>query len=357
MTHTTTTILSAAAAATLLCLGGCDSADLTGVEGDVSFREDPWGTGRLNTLFLGQDETWPIDALPLIDDPEAAVRLHAVWTNHCVNEMSGQVFHNELFYTSDLDGDLGITVTEGKLGPATFRKYGDPATTCTVKDADWVGTVWGVITTKDDVTKNHYMMLRDRTSDENGNPVHEWGVYSGEGDMFASKTYLPTCVEDVDPNATFNLRYHAYLVDGLDVDTATGDFTASPDQFTIACRSGAIGKAMFWGYIPWDYGMDVHELGARMVRADYCGTGQPNTEVGTLVQISDVYGVNGFGELLTTDEAAWDLETGAATCVTMPRKESLQLDFDGFSCGDTVLPVCDENHFAAAEMRSRLGGA
>jgi hypothetical protein len=356
MTHTTTTILSAAAAATLLALGGCDSADLSGDEGGVSFREDPWGTGRLNTFFLGQDDSWPIDAIPLVDDPAADVRLHAVWTNHCVNELSGQVFDDELFYTSDLDGDLGITITEGKLGAATFRKYGDPAITCTVQGADWLGTIWWVIAKKDNVTQNNYLMLLDMAPDENGNPVHEWGVYSGDGDIFEPKTYLPTCAEDLDPNATFDLRYHAYLVEDLDVDTATGAFTAEPDQFTIACRSGAIGKSMFWGYVPWDYGMDVHELATRMVRADYCGAGEPNTKEGTLIQLSDVYGVNDFGALLTTDEAAWDLETGAATCVTMPRHEPLQPGFTGFPCGDAVLPLCDENHFAAAELRRRLGG-
>ncbi|MEZ4379836.1 MAG: ADYC domain-containing protein [Nannocystaceae bacterium] len=352
MTHTTTTLLGAAAAA-LLALSACDSADLVDDEAGLSFRADPWDTGRLNTFFLGQDHTYPINAVPIVDDPAADVRLHAVWTKRCFNEEIGAYYDGELFYTSNLDGELGITVTNGKLMPATFRKFGDPSTTCTVAGADWLWTVWGVITKDGEATKNHYMMILDAAVDENDNPVYEWGVYTGKDDIFVPKTYAKTCDEDKDPNADFSLRYHSYLFEGLQVDTDTGAFTANPDQFTVACRAGAIAKAASWGFTPWEYGFEVQELATRMVRADYCGDGTPHTEDGTLVQISDIYGQNAFGEPEGVDEAAWDLETGAAICVTAPRIGFQDPEVAEFSCGGVALPHCDQLDLSGAEMRTK----
>ncbi|MCA9661993.1 MAG: hypothetical protein KC486_26880 [Myxococcales bacterium] len=348
------------AAGLVLGAPGCDSAE-PGIDGDgdgeISLREDPWGTGRLNTNFLGEDESYPLNALPLVDDPTADTRIHAVWTTRCVDRNLGVTYQNELFYTSDLDGDLGISVVDGALQPATFKKFGDPTVTCSVSGNLWEKTVWGVITHDAVGDHNHYLMLIDRTLDENSFPTHLWGVYTGQGSPFMDDSYTPTCDEDLDPNLEIGtLQYHSYLVEDLDVDPISGDFSEVADQFFIACRSGAVGKSVAWGYAPWEVGGAVHELATRAVRADYCGDGFSYTFEGNPIQVQDDFEINTYDNNLLTDEAAWDLETGAATCVTMPREAIYQNGFVAIACegGEVTLPACDSGLLGAAEITTKL---
>ncbi len=379
----TTTIMKTSAVPTLgplagalaLCLGlaACDAEgeglDLAEAEGagEVQFRgggDGPWGTGKLNTNFLGEDETYPLNTIPLSDDPEADIRLHAVWATHCVDRINNIVYDNELFYTSDLDGELGIGVSDGELTPTTFRKYGDESVTCTVAGRDWKHTIWGVITRDDqDVLHNNYLMIMDRRLDPNGNRIYKWGVLTGNN-PFVPDSYTPTCDEDEDPDEApfgevWTYRYYAYLIDGLAVDPDTGAFSSAADTLYTACRSGAVGKAVSWNYAPWEWGSDVHELATFAVRADYCGDGTPYTEEGNRVQLDDDLGINDFVDGSFSDEAAWDLSLGRASCVTTPREHDLRQGFSGISCeidGQTVdLPPCDPQANADATIRTKIG--
>lgn len=354
---TTTNWTKAAAAALALAITGCDPTDDEAGADAVALRDGDgtWGPGKLNTNFLGKDETLPLDAIPLQDDPNADIRLHAVWTKKCIDTRTGKPAPNGLYYTSDLNGELGITLDgEGAINPATFRLYGNDAVTCKVAGADWVGTVWGIIYKG----KNYYMMILDRQLDDTGRLAWKWGVFAG-GDLFIPTSYAPTCAEDKDPfgNAVV-YKHHAYLFDGLDVDPDTGDFLSVDATMYIACFSGIVGKSARWGYGTWDVGAEAHELASRMGRADYCGDGTPYTVQGNRLQIRDTYGINDFEAVTYSDEAAWSLEAGRATCVTMPRHKPLRENFSGIACaggnGSFILPACSAQHMAAPTFATKI---
>jgi hypothetical protein len=65
---------------------------------------------------------------------------------------------------------------------------------------------------------------------------------------------------------------------------------------TFACRTAALAKCVEFGYRPWSVKSgtslaDHHQACTRMVRADYCGTGQAHTVSGTPVHVLDKLGV------------------------------------------------------------------
>jgi hypothetical protein len=77
-----------------------------------------------------------------------------------------------------------------------------------------------------------------------------------------------------------------------------GDKIDDPWRFTFACpRVGAIGKCVEAGYEPWAYTADGtsladhHQACVRLMRADYCGDGEPHTVDGTLVNLYDQIGI------------------------------------------------------------------
>ncbi|MCA9634426.1 MAG: hypothetical protein KC420_00140, partial [Myxococcales bacterium] len=340
------------AAALLLLAGGCEGAEPVDADGDgeIRLRGDDYPLGKLNTNFLGVDETYPLDSIPLFYDANANVRLHAVWATTCVDRTIGTTYTNELFYTSDLDGVLGISVSDGDLESATFKKYGEPSVTCTVSGGLWKNTVWGVITVdENDVEHNNYLMILDRRLDTHGHWVYKWGVLTGLN-PFSPDSYTPTCSEATDTFLDLAAyRYHAYLVDDLAVDHNTGDFSAAADQMFIACISGAVGKSAFWGYVPWEVGTDYHELATRMVRADYCGDGNSYTEVGTPIQVRDKLGINSIQDNGFPYEAAWDLASQSATCLTTPR--NVEVDAADVPCG---LPQCTYGNTFGKTLITRL---
>lgn len=343
-----------AAAALTLGIAGCEPAqehDADDGLAAVSFRDGdgPWGPGKLNTNFMGVEGDVPLNAIPLQDDPNADLRLHAVWANKCVGT-GGQVLHGT-FYTSDLDGELGISLAPGgKLKPAIFKKYGNPGVTCTVAGKNWIGTVWGLIYQGE----NYHMMILDHGLDDTKRPAYVWGRYVA-GQLFSSSAYVPSCLEDQDPSATI-YKFHAYHFSNLDVDVdaggnGTGEFMNKPNTMFIGCFSGMIGKSARWGYGMWEQDMAIHEMATRVGRADYCGTGRSFTEVGNPLQIEDVYGVSQFEDESFPVEAVWSSADGRAICLGTPRHISPP-DDPGFTCKDEfgqvmfTLPECDEGHLA-----------
>jgi hypothetical protein len=67
--------------------------------------------------------------------------------------------------------------------------------------------------------------------------------------------------------------------------------------FVLTCTSGAQGKCVRFGYKPWASGpggvtlLDHWRACGRMVRADYCGDGEPHTRDGTLIDMYDKLGI------------------------------------------------------------------
>lgn len=360
MTTSATPILRICAAtlAFALAAAGCDDgAVINDDQAPVRFRDGDgtWGPGKLNTNFIGIDEKLPLNAIPLVDDPAAEVRLHAVWTDHCVDRRVGKSLTG-LFYTSNLDGALGIDVTDGDLDAATFKMWKKPWITCTVAGNEWEHTVWAVITTKGGKSTNHYLMILDRGVDTLGNPVYEWGYYTGIGDLFNPSSYGHTCLEDQDPYADPLHRFHAHLIADLGVESAPLRFVDAPDTIFLACLSGAVGKTASarWGYAPWTWGTDVHELATHVAIADYCGDGTAYTQAGNKLTIRDQWAINGYAPVAWEDEAAWDMDTMRATCLTLPRDHAMRNGFTHLECDGVPLPHCDDTMMAAAPMATRL---
>ncbi|HEX8435557.1 ADYC domain-containing protein [Archangium sp.] len=85
-----------------------------------------------------------------------------------------------------------------------------------------------------------------------------------------------------------------------------GSKTNDSQRFTFACLGGAIAKCALWGYRPWaSYNGTpleaYHQACTRMVRADYCGTGQSYTKTGNRINFYDELGVQ-------QDSADWMFE-------------------------------------------------
>lgn len=127
---------------------------------------------------------------------------------------------------------------------------------------------------------------------------------------------------------------------------------ALPDQpefaYSFACEHGALAKCVAWGYAPAVVGADAHQACTRMVRADYCGTGEPHTADGTLIDVFDTLGVQRSDTRVAFEfEAGWGPD--GALCVSRPRYT--EFDSDGeerpVSCWDD-LPACDDADQALA---------
>ena len=126
-----------------------------------------------------------------------------------------------------------------------------------------------------------------------------------------------------------------------------GAWTASADRFTFACRGTALTKCVELGYKPWQSAggvslRDHHQACTRMLRADYCGNGQPGTLDGWKVNLYDQIGVQGD----TESGAEWVFEArwtaSGAVCVDEVRALELVV------AGD--MPTC-----ALEKMRSDCG--
>jgi ADYC domain len=65
--------------------------------------------------------------------------------------------------------------------------------------------------------------------------------------------------------------------------------------FELTCTSGAQGKCVRFGYPPWggEDALALFNACVRMIRADYCGDGEPHTRAGTPIEIYDNTGTEG----------------------------------------------------------------
>jgi hypothetical protein len=93
--------------------------------------------------------------------------------------------------------------------------------------------------------------------------------------------------------------------------------------FSFTCTSGAEGKCALMGYRPWDNRdgvplRDLHRACIHMLRADYGGDDHPSTRNGTLVDVSDRFGIQKPDMPAGLEfEAAWGPD--GAVCVAHPR--------------------------------------
>jgi ADYC domain len=105
--------------------------------------------------------------------------------------------------------------------------------------------------------------------------------------------------------------------------TSRGVHERSAGAFSITCTSGTIGKCVRMGYKYWRTEANgapmwaLHQACTRMLRADYCGDGQPHTRDGTVVNVYDRFGIQRPDAAPASHEATWD--ENSARCVERTR--------------------------------------
>lgn len=137
---------------------------------------------------------------------------------------------------------------------------------------------------------------------------------------------VPLCDDDAETG------HVAIVIGDLTVDPVTADMATRSNTVYLACTSGAVGKAVLWGYTPWELGVDDFEAVVRMVRADYCGDGRSWTKPGTPIQLADVWEIHDFSSQLGLTEALWGV--GGAICLSHPRAGGKP------KCPGGALPSC-----------------
>ena len=112
--------------------------------------------------------------------------------------------------------------------------------------------------------------------------------------------------------------------------SATAAYATSTTQMTFACRGKAAAKCVELGYKPWTNRTSQLASCTRMLRGDYCGTGNAYTVDGQQVNLYDNVG-------LQADAAVWDLEAewtaAGARCISGKR-------YTRFSQTGTAVPPC-----------------
>lgn len=143
----------------------------------------------------------------------------------------------------------------------------------------------------------------------------------------------PIC--DVDSAGSYN----AIPVKDITVDSAIGDMASRAKTVYLACTSGAVGKAIVWGYRPWERPLADFELATRMVRADYCHDGMSWTETGIALQVRDKYNINTFLDATDPTEVVW--QANRAACIGTPRNPAFGPG--AVTCDGQVVPTCPAN--------------
>ena len=108
-----------------------------------------------------------------------------------------------------------------------------------------------------------------------------------------------------------------------DGERAAFAFPDGAGRFSITCTSGAEGKCILFGYLPWETRdgvplRDLHRACIHMLRADYGGDDHPTTRNGTAVNVYDRLGIQHPDPAPGMDfEAAWGSD--GAVCVSHTR--------------------------------------
>jgi ADYC domain len=138
----------------------------------------------------------------------------------------------------------------------------------------------------------------------------------------------------------------AYLVADVLVDVHDGTITHQAGPLLVACASGALGKAISWGFSPWDTtlpeALSLYQTGVRTVRADYCGDGSSYTEDGVLIQVYNQLAGQSFAVNTVSDEAIFGPD--GALCLSNPRNEGVVPACTLPPCMTRNIPIIDGFH-------------
>lgn len=295
---------------------GCDDVGAVDDErGEVSLRPGSGSSGGvwLNTSAIG---TTPFSEL----------------------DLKGNVHDGVQFTGAKVlrPGGVWLTVTEGQVVDGNLRAK---ANGTWYTGANLVGSRWYLTLTNADTDHDGDHDQDDEpsvateiwiTSHVQVSPRESRYVFAHYDD---DGVEVPICDADSAGNHT------AIPMKDITVDAFTGAMATRKDTLYLACTSGAVGKAIVWGYRPWERMLPEFEVATRMVRADYCYDGMSWTANGTAVQVRDKYNINTFLDPNDPTEVVWT-KTGGA-CLTTPRNATYGAS--QVTCNGQQLPVCPAN--------------
>ena len=327
MTSTTRLLKLAPLAIATTIAAGCDHADDLDVQTDdfdIEFRGGDYKTTpqKLNTGYLGEEDL-PINHMPMVAGTDDEVEILDITAERCRDSAGATLAGTFSRALTGLPVDVPLS-NKGKLRSMLVADTTDPSIVCTVRGGHWENTEWEIRAeyeiegTVETIETD--LRLVDVDKDEYGVPLYQFKVnYPRVNPEYAGEIeYHNTCDEDEDPENDMH-SHHAYLLPNRSVQ-ANGDFQDTPNTMYMACLSGAVGKAQNFGYSQY-MGDGVHELATRMVRADYCGDGQPHTVAGTPIWLQDTMSIHGEETPVGPHdrEAIWSVNAGRALCLDTQR--------------------------------------
>lgn len=262
----------------------CDAPDETFGEGDVTERCGQCGL-KLNTSKFGFHPFAEVDTA------------YEVYNDIRLNYVKAPLLEGIVDY---------VFVTEGRL---FAHKNGKDWPDKYLVNSEWKFTV------ADNGSKFYAYMYLKGLGYANGNPTYTfYNTYNGPGG-----TKEPTPICDDDPSEPGN-QFEAILSNDIVIDPETAVVSKKDSKIYIACVSGGVGKAAKWGYPSFKHELIEFETAVRVVRADYCGTGDSFTKPGQAIQLRDIFGVSDFPSPNKPTEAIWG--DSGAFCVGEPRLTS-----------------------------------
>jgi hypothetical protein len=142
----------------------------------------------------------------------------------------------------------------------------------------------------------------------------------------------------------------ASFLGGATFDPFTAARTDALTAVTMSCQKGGITTCMEWGYLPWQFGLNVatkqdefltnaHAACIQMKRAAYCGI-KSYTKDGTEIEIADAYDPSVQQSSVKTLEALWT-PTGAA-CLNVANRRHTDIAFPGCVPSLPPCPASDD---------------
>ncbi|MEM7151976.1 MAG: ADYC domain-containing protein [Myxococcota bacterium] len=329
MSATTRLLKLAPLAIATTIAAGCDHVDDGTVDLsdlNIDFRGGDYKTTpqKLNTGYLGEEDL-PLNNMPMIEGGDDEVEILDIRARKCRDSTGAIISGKFSRKATNLDIDVPLNFA-GKLVSLDLAAVNDPSIICSISGALWENTFWDIKVSYldaggevDEIVETE-LWLRDTDLDEHGMPVYQFKVnYPMVNPDYAGEIkWHNTCDEDLDPEDPEH-AFHAYLLPDREVQS-NGTYVDTPGTMYMACLSAAVGKAQNFGY-SYLAGTDVAELGSRMVRADYCGDGEPHTVDGTPIYLQDALGV--YGVTFPADEhaieAVWAKNVSGAICLDNPR--------------------------------------
>ncbi|MCH9682292.1 MAG: hypothetical protein K0V04_12710 [Deltaproteobacteria bacterium] len=244
--------------------------------------------GTLNTAWLGNTQLMRL--LPpgiALQENETDAR---VWA---LEVLTGSQPSLGLQISAPL-GDLQVTMAGGQSAAG----------------ADLIGSRWWL-----DANHTHYVTVADYDYDGDSGR-HRYRLEHVSNQLTGDAE--PICLPETSGQSW------AYTVMDVRVDVDNGSVTPEPGALMVACTTGALGKAITWGFSPWATvgpSLDLWETGIRTVRADYCGDGVPYTNTGTALQIFNDAADQDFWASNRKTEAVFGPD--GALCMTAPRVQYL----------------------------------